>query len=163
MKVIIMAAVARNRVIGKDNDLVWHLPADLKHFKETTSGHYVIMGRRTYESISKALPNRVNIVVTRNPQYNAKDCVLSGNLEEAIEYARKAGQSKVFILGGGDIYRQAMEFADAIYLTEIHSDFEGDTFFPELDRKLWREIRREDHAPDERNHYPYSFVEYLRS
>jgi dihydrofolate reductase len=162
MIVAIMAAVARNRVIGKDNDLVWHLPADLRHFKKTTSGHYVIMGRKTFESIPQALPNRVNIVVTRNSAYSAPGCVVCGNLDEALNYAETRGQKKVFILGGGDIYRQALRLADAMYLTEIHADFGGDTYFPEYDRGEWQEVFREDHPADAVNAYPYSFVEYRR-
>lgn len=162
MIVAIMAAVARNRVIGKDNDLVWHLPADLRHFKKTTTGHYVIMGRKTFESIPKALPNRVNIVVSRNPAFSAADCVVCGSLAEALNYAETRGQHKVFILGGGDIYRQALRLADTMYLTEIHADFKGDTYFPEFDRGEWQEVSREDHPADAVNAHPYSFVEYRR-
>ncbi len=158
----IMAAVADNGVIGKDNDLAWHLPADLRHFKKTTSGHYIVMGRRTFESLGKPLPNRTNIVVTRNPDYRQEGAVVVHSVEAALELAERDGQEKVFILGGGEIYRQAMALADYMYITEVHETFQGDTFFPEIDHSVWQEIRREDFPSDEKNEYAYSFVEYAR-
>ncbi len=158
----IIAAVADNGVIGRDNDLAWHLPADLRHFKKTTSGHYIVMGRKTFETLGKPLPNRTNIIITRNPDYRQEGAVVVHSLEEALGFAEKKGQEKVFILGGGEIYRQAMVLADRMYITEVHGTFEGDTFFPEIDPEVWREEHREDHPADEKNKYAYSFVEYTR-
>ena len=162
MIIAIMAAVAGNGVIGKDNDLAWHLPADLRHFKRTTTGHYIIMGRKTFESLGKPLPNRTNIIVTRNPDYRQEGAIVAHSLQAALDLAERGDQEKVFILGGGEIYRQAMSLADYMYITEVHAEFEGDTFFPEIDMSVWKEVRREDHPADEKNAYAYSFVEYAK-
>ena len=158
----IMVAVSSNGVIGKNNDLVWHLPADLKHFKETTSGHYVIMGRKTYESMGTPLVKRLNVVVTRNPQYFVEGVVVMPGLEQAIKFAESQGQEMAFILGGGNIYQQAMPLVDRLYITEVHAGFDGDTFFPKIDPEKWQETQRKDFDADELNQYPYSFVEYRR-
>jgi len=154
----IMVARSDNNVIGKDNDLVWHMPADLKYFKEITSGHYVAMGRKTYESVDKPLPNRLNIIITRQKDYYREACIVTHSLEEALALGEKNGQQEFFILGGAQIYKIALDIADRIYLTEIHGEFEGDTFFPEIDHTAWKEVKREDHEADEKNPYPYSFV-----
>lgn len=153
-----MVARSDNHVIGKDNDLVWHMPADLKYFKETTSGHYVAMGRKTYESVDKPLPNRLNIIITRQDDYYREACIVTHSLEEALALGEENGQREFFILGGAQIYKMALDIADRIYLTEIHGEFEGDTFFPEIDNTVWKEVKREDCEPDEKNPYPYSFV-----
>lgn len=158
----IMAAVADNGVIGKDNDLAWHLPADLRHFKKTTSGHYILMGRKTFESLGKPLPNRTNIIITRNPDYLQRGAFVVHSLEKALRLVEKDGQEKAFILGGGEIYRQAMALADHMYITEVHGTFEGDTFFPEIHPEVWKEVHRKDYPADEKNKYAYSFVEYDR-
>ena len=159
---IIMAAKANNNVIGKDNDLVWHLPADLKFFKQTTKGNTLIMGRKTFESLGNPLPHRDSWIVTRNKDYHAEGIKTFHSLESAIKAAEEKGLEQVFILGGGEIYRQSMELADKLIITEVHQDFEGDTVFPEIDATKWDEVRREDHFADEKNKYDYSFVEYLR-
>ena len=156
----IIAAVPRNRIIGSDNDLIWHLPADLKYFKETTKGHYVIMGRKTFESFGKPLPNRTHIIITRNDTYSYPGCFIVNSLDKAYELASAKKQSTVFILGGGEIYRQAINKCDRLYITEIDEEFEGDTSFPEIDKNIWKEISRENHLPDEKNKYAYSFVRY---
>ena len=153
-----MVARSDNNVIGKDNDLVWHMPADLKYFKETTSGHFVVMGRKTYESMNKPLPGRLNIIVTRQSDYYREACIVTHSLEEALALGEENGQQELFILGGSQIYRMALDTADRIYLTEIHSKFDGDAFFPEIDSSIWKEIKREDHESDDKNPYPYSFV-----
>lgn len=158
MTISIMVARSDNNVIGKDNDLVWHMPADLKYFKETTSGHYVVMGRKTYESVDKPLPGRLNIIVTRQSDYYREACIVVHSLEEALALGRENGQQELFILGGAEIYRLGLEVADRIYLTEIHGEFEGDTFFPEIDQAIWKEVKRDDHEADEKNPHPYSFV-----
>ncbi len=158
----IIAAVAANRTIGKDNNLVWHLPADLRHFKNTTTGHYIIMGRKSFESIGKPLPNRTTIIITRNPDYRQEGAFVVNSLEAALEKAEKDRQGKVFILGGGQIYQKAISISDYMYITEVHESFEGDTVFPEIDPAMWREVHREDFPADEKNKYAYSFVEYRR-
>lgn len=157
----IIAAVANNGALGKDNDLIWHLPADLKRFKKITLGHYLIMGRKTFESLPGALPNRTTIVISRNKDYKAEGCLVTQSLEEAVELAKKHDENP-YILGGGEIYKQAMKYADFLDLTHVHQDFEADTFFPEIDLSLWEEVQREDHPADEKHRYPYSFVLYKK-
>lgn len=156
----IIAAVANNNALGKNNDLIWHLPADLKRFKEVTHGHHVIMGRKTFESLDKPLPNRTSIIITRNTDYLAEGCIVVNKLSEAIEAAR--ADDNPFILGGAEIYKQAMEFADVLDLTLIHHEFEADAFFPEIDLLIWKETKRQDFKADEKNKYDYSFVQYKK-
>jgi dihydrofolate reductase len=150
-----IVAMAENRVIGKNNQLPWHLPADLKHFKELTTGHSIIMGRKTYESIGKPLPNRENIILTRDKNYQAEGCKVVHAIEEAIKLA--AHNKELFIIGGAEIYQQAMPYIHRIYLTVVHHYFEGDTYFPALNNE-WREISNERHEADEKNDYAFSFV-----
>lgn len=156
----IIVAMARNRVIGKNNTLPWHLPADLKHFKELTMGHHIVMGRKTYESIGKPLPGRTSVVVTRNPDYSMPSVITVNSLEAAISAC--GDDAEIFVIGGAELYLQAITFADRIYLTEIDADIPGDTHFTELNRELWRESGRSSHAPDENNAYPHDFVIYDR-
>lgn len=158
----IIAAVAENNVIGKDNDLVWHLPADLKYFKETTKGHFIMMGRKTFESFGKPLPNRTHIIITRDESYTYPGCYVVHNLEDAYKIAEENNRSEIFILGGAEIYRQSIDHADRLYITEIKASFDGDTFFPEINKNKWKEVERSDFEPDEKNKYPYSFVRYER-
>lgn len=156
MKISIIAAVAKNGIIGKTNALPWHLPADLKRFKELTTGKPIIMGRKTYESIGRPLPNRTNIVITSDKNLKIEGCVVVGSPDEAIEAAK--GAEEVMIIGGGEIYRQFLPKVSRMYLTEVDTEIEGDVFFPEFDRSEWREVFREEHAPDEKNKYPYTFL-----
>ena len=149
--------MAENRVIGKENKLIWHLPADLKFFKNLTTGHPIIMGRKTFESIGKPLPNRTNIIITRQADFTAEGCLVAHSLTEALMMAQQL-DSDIFVIGGAEIYKQAMFLADTIYLTEVHHTFEGDTFFPEIDSILWQETSREEHKADEKNPYDYAFV-----
>ncbi len=160
MKRSIIVARANNHVIGKNNGLIWHMPHDLRFFKETTIGHYVIMGRKSYEAVGKPLPSRLNIIVTRNKDYAAENCLVLHSLQEALELAKQQKQQEVFILGGGEIYRQALDkgWVDRIYLTEIKDDFDGDTYFPELDMKQWKETHREEFQADHQNPHNYAFV-----
>ena len=162
MKVSLIVAVSENGVIGKDNDLIWHLPKDMKFFKETTQGHHVIMGRKNFESIPhkfRPLPNRTNVIITRQSDYKAEGCLVVNSVEESIEIAKQNGDTEPFIIGGGQIYKIALEqnLVDRIYLTRIHHPFEGDTFFPELNSD-WEEVKREDCYADEKNKYNYSFI-----
>ncbi|EMR04822.1 dihydrofolate reductase [Cesiribacter andamanensis] len=161
----IIVARADNRVIGKDNGLIWHMPHDLRFFKETTSGHYVIMGRKSYESLNKPLPGRLNIIVTRNRGYFKENCLVMNSLEAALELAAQQQQQEVFILGGGEIYQQALDkgLVDRIYLTEIKESFEGDTYFPELQPGQWTETHREEYTADAQNPHDYAFVRLERS
>lgn len=156
----IIAAVAKNNALGKNNDLIWHLPADLKRFKAITLGHHIIMGRKTFESLGKPLPNRTTIIITRNPDYIAPGCIVVNELEEAIKAA--AADENPFILGGAEIYKQAMSFADILDLTLVHESFDGDAFFPVIDMSKWTEMSRQDFKADDKNKYDYSFVQYKK-
>lgn len=152
--------MAENRVIGVDNTLPWRLPADLKHFRQLTSGHHVILGRRNYESIGKPLPDRTNIVITRNLNYCAPGCLIVHSLEEA--FAAVQNDLEIFVIGGAEIYRQALARADRLYLTRVHAHIRGDIFFPEFDNAQWQEISREAHPADEKNPHAYTFFIYDR-
>ena len=156
----IIVAAAGNGVIGRDNGLVWRLSSDLKHFKSLTTGHTVLMGRRTYESIGKALPNRRNIVITGNPAFHADGCEVAHGIEEALAMTRD--EEEVFVTGGGMIYRELWERADRLYLTVVHTVVEGDTRIPAVLPGRWREVGREEHKADEKNEFDYSFVTYER-
>ena len=159
--VSIIAAVADNGVIGRDQDLPWHLPADLKRFKRITSGHHMIMGRKTWESIGcRPLPGRPTIVVTRSRSYSAENARVANSVIRAIEMA--AQDDEAFIAGGEGIYRAALPIADRMYITRIHADFEGDTRFPDFDPSRWRVVSEERHEPDDKNRYPYTFLVYER-
>ena len=156
-KVTLIAAIDENNVLGKDNQLIWHLPEDLMRFKRLTTGHAIIMGRKTFESLPKALPNRHNIVVTRNQDYSKDGITVCNSLEAAIECAKDDKQP--FVIGGGQVYEQAIELASKIELTRIHSQFEGDVFFPEIDLKKWF-VKKEEHL---KNHnFNYSFITYTK-
>ncbi|MDA3779394.1 MAG: dihydrofolate reductase [Bacteroidales bacterium] len=152
----IIVAVAENNVIGKNNKLLWHIPRDMKHFKETTMGHHIISGRKTFESFGKPLPKRTNIIVTRNNNYTQEGCIIVNSLEDALDYAKN--DTEIFIIGGGEIYKQALNFADRIYLTKVHHSFDGDTFFPEINPNNWKETDRKKIDSDEKNKYPISII-----
>ncbi|WP_316815585.1 dihydrofolate reductase [Pedobacter nyackensis] len=155
MIVSIVVAIAENNAIGKDNQLLWHLPADLKHFKQITTGRTIIMGRKTYDSIGKPLPNRRNIVITRTTGLQIPGVEVTSNIEDAL--ALCSAEEEVFIVGGAEIYKATMEVTDRIYLTRVHQSYEADTFFPEIDFNLWNETDVEKHLPDEKNHVAYTF------
>jgi len=156
MLVSLVVAMGRNRVIGRDNALPWHLPADLKHFRAVTLGKPVVMGRRTHASIGRPLPERTNIVISGDAAYRADGCIVLPSLEAAFEYCRDSAE--LMVIGGASIYQQALPRAQRIYLTEIRHDFTGDTLFPALEPTAWREAAREDFGADERNPYDYSFI-----
>jgi len=153
--IIIIVATSKNRVIGNNNSLIWKLPADLKRFKQITTGSTVVMGRKTYESIGKPLPNRRNIIITRDTNYLVDNCEIVNSLEEALMLCN----NDCFIIGGGEIYKQSIDIADKIYLTLVQEDFEGDTYFPEIGKE-WTKVSREDFEPDEKNAHKYSFINY---
>ncbi len=152
-----IVAVAKNNVIGKDNDIPWYLPADLKYFKKVTTGHHIVMGRKCYESIGRPLPKRTNVVVTRNPFFMATGCLVTHNVAEAVQLAEANGEEEVFIIGGGQIYEIALPHVDRIYLTEVDLEVEGDIFFPEIDEKNWTLVKETKHQADEKNEYNYTF------
>ncbi len=157
MLVSAIVAVAHQNVIGKDNQIPWYLPADLKYFKRTTLEHHVIMGRNSFHSIGRPLPKRTNIVITRDPFFTAEGVLIAHSLEEALEIAHDNGETEAFIIGGGAIYRESSHLWDKIYLTEVDVTVEGDVFFPDINPAEWREISRESHAPDEKNEWAYVF------
>jgi dihydrofolate reductase len=154
-----VVAIAENNAIGKNNQLLWHLPNDLKHFKQITSGHTVIMGRKTYDSVGRPLPNRRNIVVTRQ-QIEIPGCEVVNSVDEAIALCE--GEEEVFIVGGAEIYKLAMPKTNKIYLTIVHQAFEADAYFPPIDDREWLPIEREDHGTDEKHSIPYSFITLQR-
>ncbi|PCI10639.1 MAG: diacylglycerol kinase [Flavobacteriaceae bacterium] len=159
--ITIIAAIAENNALGKNNDLIWHLPADLKRFKKTTTGHHIIMGRNTFESIGKPLPNRTTVIITRNPDYKVEGCIVVNSLEKALEIAKN--DETPFIIGGAQIYKQAISIADKLDITEVHHSFDADVFFPEIDTNIWEETSRELFKADEKNKFEYSFVSYNKS
>jgi dihydrofolate reductase len=158
MRVSIIAAVAKNGTIGIDNELPWRLPADMRHFKQITMGHHLIMGRKTFESVGP-LPGRNTIVVTRRGSTSLPAGVKSApSVPEALDIARLAGEAEAFVAGGAEIYRAALDYADRLYLTRIDRDFAGDAAFPEIDEEEWREVESRRHDPDEKNPDRFSFV-----
>ena len=170
MIISLIAAVAENNVIGKDNNLPWHLPTDMKYFRDTTMGHCVIMGRKNYDSIPlkyRPLDGRTNIVVTRQKDFKAEGCIVVNSVEEALKQAALVPplggrEAEVFIIGGADIYKQTIDIADKIYYTKIHHTFEGDAFFPEIDSVKWKLIDKKDAAADVKNKFPFSFCVYKK-
>lgn len=162
MRLLLVAAASNNNVIGSNNQLLWHMPADLKRFKQLTMGHTLIMGRKTYESIGKALPGRKTIVISRKDDFKANGCEVVRDLKEAI--CKVKDEKDVFVAGGGEIYRQLinLHYARRIYLTRIYANFEGDSFFPDIDQEKWELVEREQFDPDEKNPYPYAFLTYKR-
>ncbi len=155
MTVSIIVAIGENHAIGKNNQLLWHMPNDLKHFKDITSGRTIIMGRKTFDSVGKPLPRRRNIVVTRQ-DITIPGCEVVKSIEDGLALCKD--EDEVFIGGGAEIYKLAMHLTNRIYLTIIHKSFDADTFFPEIDQTEWKEVKREDFEPDEKNPLPYSFI-----
>ncbi len=159
--IITIAAVAQNNALGKDNDLLWHLPDDFKRFKSLTTGHYIIMGRKTFESFPKPLPNRTHIIITRQKEYSVPDnCFVASSLTQAIEMCPK--NEDIYIIGGGEIYKQSMDFADKLEITKVHQSFDADTFFPEIDDNKWKLHEEVFHPADEKHKYGFSFLTYLK-
>lgn len=157
---ILIAAAAENNALGKDNDLLWHLPDDFKRFKALTSNHYIIMGRKTFESFPKPLPNRTHIVITRQKNYNPEGCIVVNTIEKAIEITPK--NEDVFIIGGGEIYKQSIDFADKIELTLVHHTLDADTFFPEIDLKKWELVKEEFHSKDDKHLYDFTYQTFIK-
>ena len=156
----IIVAVSENNVVGKENKLPWKLSADLKRLKSLTMGHHIIMGRKTWVSLGKALPGRINVVITTDKNFKAEGGVVVHSLNEALAFS--SADNEIFIFGGGKIFKEAMPLVNKIYITRVHSIIDGDTFFPVLDRSDWKEISREDFKADEKNQYNYSFLTLVR-
>lgn len=160
-EVTLIAAAAENNELGKDKDLVWHLPDDFKRFKQLTTGHHIIMGRKTFESFPKPLPNRTHIIITRQKDYEPDGAIVVHSLEKALQIAQV--DPHPFVIGGGEIYKLSMEKADKIELTRVHGTFEADTYFPEIDPDKWRLVSSEFHEKDERHAYAFTYLTYERA
>ncbi|WP_310560319.1 dihydrofolate reductase [Flavobacterium sp.] len=158
--IILIAAVAENNALGKNNDLLWHLPNDFRRFKEITSGHYIIMGRKTFESFPKPLPNRTHVIITRQKDYVREGCIVVQDLEEAIDICPK--NEDVFVIGGGEIYSQSIHLADQLDITKVHHSFEADVYFPEIDPKIWQLTAEIFNSTDEKHLYNYTFQTFVR-
>lgn len=158
--ITMIAAAGENNALGKDNDLVWHLPDDFKRFKQLTTGHHIIMGRKTFESFPKPLPNRVHVVITRNQDYKPDGAVIVHSMDAALEIAKDDPQP--FIIGGGEIYKIGMEYSDCIELTRVHGTFEADTFFPEINPEIWTIENKELHGADERHEFAFTYLTYKK-
>lgn len=160
MKISCIVAVANNNVIGKDNQIPWYLPNDLKYFKKVTLNHHILMGRNCFESIGRALPKRTNVIITRNMYYTVSNCLITHSIGEALSLAEENGEEEAFIIGGGKIYEQTIDLWDKLYITKVDLDVEGDVYFPELDFSNWKMTSKEDHKKDENNTHNYSFLTY---
>ena len=158
--ITLIAAVAQNNALGKDNQLLWHLPNDFKRFKNITSNHFIIMGRKTFESFPKLLPNRTHVIITRQKNYSPENCIVVDSLPKAIAVCPPA--EELFIIGGGEIYNQSIEIADKLDITRVHHTFEADTFFPEIDLNKWKLTSAELHPKDEKHPFDFTFQTYLR-
>lgn len=157
----IIAAAAENNALGKDNNLLWHLPDDFKRFKQITTGHYIIMGRKTFESFPKPLPNRTHVIITRQNNYSVPEgCIVVDSLKKAVAICPEA--EDVFIIGGGEIYQQSLSIADKIELTRVHTTLDADTFFPEIDSENWQLVLEEFHPKDEKHAFDFTFLTYSR-
>lgn len=163
MTISSIVAIDRNRVIGKDNDIPWYLPADLKYFKRRTINHHIIMGRKSFESIGRPLPKRTNVVITRNPFYIASNCLIASSVEEALHMAHSNGETEAFIIGGGQIYELALPYCHQVYLTRVDLAVEGgEVFFPPLPDADWQLASSEAHPADEKNEHAYTFERWTR-
>ena len=158
--ITIIAAAAENNALGKDNQLVWHLPNDFKRFKEITSGHYIIMGRKTFESFPKPLPNRTHIIITRQKNYKVENCIVVNSIEKAMEACPK--DETIFIIGGAEIYNQSINLADKIELTRVHANFEADAYFPEIDLNKWKLVFEDYHSKDEKHNFDFTFQTFVK-
>jgi len=155
-----IAAVAENNALGKNNDLVWHLPNDFKRFKSLTTNHHIIMGRKTFESFPKPLPNRTHVIITRQNDYNPEGCIIVDSIEKAIAVCPENEDS--YIIGGGEIYNLALPFTDIIEITKVHHTFDADTFFPKIDENEWILVESEENFKDEKHLYDYTYETYIR-
>lgn len=162
VEIVMIAAIGKNNALGKDNDLIWHLPDDFKRFKQLTTGHKIIMGRKTFESFPKPLPNRTHIIITRDKNYTIdfSSCIVVFTLEEALDLVQD--DTLAYIIGGGEIYDLGMPYADTLEITRVHENFEADTFFPQIDEKLWKLTKEEFHPRDDRHKHEFTYLTYKR-
>jgi dihydrofolate reductase len=158
--IIMIAAVAENNALGKNNELVWHLPNDFKRFKSLTTNHHIIMGRKTFESFPKPLPNRVHVIITRQTDYNPEGCIVVDSIEKAIAACPENEDS--YIIGGGEIYNLGLPYADIIEITKVHHTFEADTFFPKISESEWQIVETEENFKDEKHLYDYTYETYIK-
>jgi dihydrofolate reductase len=158
--IIMIAAVAENNALGKNNELVWHLPNDFKRFKSLTTGHHIVMGRKTFESFPKLLPNRTHVIITRKKDFKPKDCIVVDSIEKAIAACPVNEDS--FIIGGGEIYNLGLPLADKLEITKVHHSFEADTFFPKIDVKEWKEIQTEFNGTDDKHKFAYTYQTFVK-
>lgn len=158
MKISCIVAAAKNRVIGKDNDIPWYLPADLQYFKKVTLNHTVVMGRNCYNSIGRPLPKRTNIILTRDPYFISSNCIICNSIHDALSQAKKIGEEEIFIIGGGQIYNQTINLWDKLYYTEVDLEVEGDVFFPQIDFSKWKLTSQDKYTKDEKNPHNYNFM-----
>lgn len=158
--IIMIAAVAENNALGKNNDLLWHLPNDFKRFKAVTSGHYIIMGRKTFESFPKPLPNRTHVIITRQKDFQHDGCIVVDSIQKAIEVCPK--NETIFVIGGGEIYSQSMAFADQLDITRVHHSFDADVYFPEINSEIWELTSETFNAKDEKHLFDYTFQTFVR-
>lgn len=154
--ITMIAAAAENNALGKDNDLVWHLPDDFKRFKRLTSGHHIIMGRKTFESFPKLLPDRTHVIITRKDDYAPDGTIVVNSLEEALRVSKLDDQP--FIIGGGEIYKLGMDVAERIELTRVHAEFDADTYFPEIDEEKWKVVKEQFHDKDEKHEHSFTYL-----
>ena len=162
--ITLIAAAAENNALGKNNEMIWHLPDDFKRFKKLTSGHFIIMGRKTYESLDGPLPNRTHIIITRQENYaekvDANCCIVVDNIEDAI--AKSASEGETFVIGGGEIYKLALPLADKIELTRVHGTFEADAYFPEIDENKWNLVNEDYHPKDEKHNFDFTYQTFMK-
>lgn len=162
--ITLIAAAAENNALGKNNEMIWHLPDDFKRFKKLTSGHFIIMGRKTYESLDGPLPNRTHIIITRQENYaekvDANCCIVVDNIEDAI--AKSASEDETFVIGGGEIYKLALPLADKIELTRVHGTFEADAYFPEIDENKWNLVSEDYHPKDEKHNFDFTYQTFMK-
>ena len=162
--ITLIAAAAENNALGKNNEMIWHLPDDFKRFKKLTSGHFIIMGRKTYESLDGPLPNRTHIIITRQENYaekvDANCCIVVDNIEDAI--AKSASEDETFVIGGGEIYKLALPLADKIELTKVHGTFEADAYFPKIDENKWNLVNEDYHPKDEKHNFDFTYQTFMK-
>jgi len=158
--IVMIAAASENNVLGKDNQLVWHLPDDFKRFKQLTTGHYIIMGRKTFESFPKLLPNRTHVIITRQKDYHPEDCIVVNSIQKAIETVPH--NEDAFIIGGGEIYNLSMPLTNKIELTRVHTHIEGDAFFPEIDQTVWELESSEFHPKDDKHSFDFTYETFVK-
>ena len=163
MKISLISAVAENNVIGKDNGMVWRLPDDFKRFKALTSNHFILMGRKSFESLDGLLPNRTHVVITRNKNYSVPEGhFVFHSIEDGIEFCKSKNVDHLYVIGGGEIYKQALPYADELQLTEVNASPDGDSHFPEFDHKEWKVVYNEFHPADEKHEFSFTYVDYAR-